>query len=243
MRLTAPESVQHGGETGQATAATRTGEDFSRIHQTAGPREASELSEAEMDSTKAQLPAARTGVGGSLAATDESRSLRAVGDLNRNDRRRLVQLACRFVWNQADAGDAVQDALANAQRQGDQVRDAAKWWSWLCRIVVRQCLLSRRSGSRRVKHEQAAAVGDVSADDDRIERNERAMLVRWAIERLPDQQRTAVTLRHLEEMSYERIGEMMEITPSTARGHVRAGREAIRGAIARREPKAERYQA
>ena len=141
-----------------------------------------------------------------------------------------------FVWNQADADDSVQDALANAERQGDQLRESAKWWPWLSRIVVRQCLIGRRAGARRTKHEQAAAVVDVSGVDDRIERNERAAMVRWAIERIPDQQRTAVTLRHLEEMSYDRIAEIMNITPSTARGHVRAGREAMRQAIVRREP-------
>ena len=189
-----------------------------------------------MDSTKAQRPAARSVIGGSHPAAEESRSLGAAADLDRKDRRRLVQLACRFVWNQADADDAVQEALAAAERQEDQLRERSKWWSWLCRIVVRQCLLARRSGLRRVKREHAAATRGVSAVDDRIERNEQAALVRSAIERLPDQQRMAITLRHLEEMSYDRIAQIMEITPSTARGHVRAGREAMRGAIVRREP-------
>ena len=101
-------------------------------------------------------------------------------------------------------------------------------------------LLLRRTEERHAKHRTAFATDNVAAvaasPTDAIERSERAALVRLAIERLPQQQRTAVTLRHLEEMSYERIAEIMEITPSTARVHVRAAREAMRQAIVKRAP-------
>ena len=69
-----------------------------------------------------------------------------------------------------------------------------------------------------------------------LETSERAEAVRWALDQLPPQQRTAVTLRHLQEMSYERIAEIMEISPSTGRVHVNAGQESMRKAILRRDP-------
>lgn len=152
---------------------------------------------------------------------------------------RLVQLAYRFVWNRADAEDAVQNAFALAQQKSDQLREPEKRWSWLSRIVVRQCLLLRRSETRRDRHEQVSAAEPVPESEqppDRIEQSERAWVRRWAIEQLPPQQRVAVTLRHLEGMSYDRIAHILEIAPSTVRVHVRDAREAIREAVMKRYP-------
>lgn len=75
-----------------------------------------------------------------------------------------------------------------------------------------------------------------AAPADGVETLERAAIARWAIQRLPPRQRTAVTLRHLEEMSYERIAQIMKVSQSTVRVHVRAGREAMREAILNRHP-------
>ena len=48
-----------------------------------------------------------------------------------------------------------------------------------------------------------------------------------------------MTLRHLEQMEYAQIAQVMNIKESTARAHVRAGREALRGMLARLQPKEE----
>jgi RNA polymerase sigma-70 factor (ECF subfamily) len=153
-----------------------------------------------------------------------------------------VQLAYRFVWNRVDAEDAVHNALAIAHEKGGQLREGDRWWSWVARIVVRQCLLLRRSDRRRVRREQVAGgerPSSVAAGASDLERGERADTVRHAIAQLPPQQRAAITLRHLEEMSYRRIAEILEISESTARVHVRQGREALRKTIAREHGEAD----
>lgn len=61
------------------------------------------------------------------------------------------------------------------------------------------------------------------------------MLERLVAE-LPTQQRTALVLRHFEQMAYPDIAAVMEIAESTARVHVRAAREALRTAIVSRHP-------
>lgn len=154
------------------------------------------------------------------------------------DRRRLIQLAYRFVWNKADAEDVVQNALVLAHEKRDELRDPSRWFSWVCRIVLRQSLLLRRGERRHADHalRQAASIVDPAGGAvDRMEVVERVDLVRWAIGQLPQQQQIAVTLRHLQAMSYERMAEIMEISPSTARVHVRAAREAMRKMIVRRD--------
>ena len=58
----------------------------------------------------------------------------------------LLRLAYRFCWNDADAEDAVQNALLLASRKVHQLADRGKLWPWVRSIVVTQCkeLLRRR---------------------------------------------------------------------------------------------------
>ena len=155
-------------------------------------------------------------------------------DAVREDRRRLVQLARRFTADRADAEDAVHEAFKQAAVKQDQLRDRSKWWAWLCRITVHQCLQQRRAAARRRGYESDAGAdrpGLGREAIDPVERNERAEMVRRAIDRLPHQQRIAITLRHLEQMPYDKIASIMDVAPTTVRVHVRAARESLRVAL------------
>lgn len=165
-------------------------------------------------------------------------------DLTPAVRDRLVRLAYRFVWNRSDAEDAVHNAVALAQSRRDQLREPSRWWSWMCRIVVRQCVALGRGESRRGTRERGESpqrsVSEVRSGSDPPERaaesRERSEILRQAVAQLPPKQRAAITLRHVEGMEYERIAEVLEISPATVRGHVRDAREALRARLARELP-------
>ena len=70
----------------------------------------------------------------------------------------------------------------------------------------------------------------------RVETRELGGILKTLLAELPEKQRTALVLRHLEGMAYRRIAEVMEISESTARVHVRAAREALREMIVKRYP-------
>ena len=149
----------------------------------------------------------------------------------------LIRLAYRFCWNIDDAEDAVQNALALAARKRDQLQDRRKIWSWVRAIVVRQCHDLRRRVSREMAPEaiaretathQTPATGWSDA--------ELAQVIRRLIPTLPEKQQTAIVLRHLENLDYAAIGELMGITESTARVHVRNAREALRRQIVNEYP-------
>ena len=153
-------------------------------------------------------------------------------------RGRLVRLAYRFLWDWDDAEDAVQDALAIAQQKREQLKDHSRWWSWVRRIVVQQCHLQWRKSGRRQRAESSMPP---PAHGDRqpaamLETAELGRIVRELIAALPERQQTAIVLRHLEQMDYRSIAAEMEISQSTARVHVRAGREVLREAILKRYP-------
>ena len=155
-------------------------------------------------------------------------------------RTRLVRLAYRFLWNQDDAEDAVQDALAVAQQRYQDLKAPEHWWSWLCRVVVQRCHLQGRGKQRYSTHAEpyarhatqrtagGAGSGSASAED--------KDLLRFLLPQLPPRQQEVVVLRHLQQMSYEEIGEVLGISPSTARVHCRAGLERLRALLCAPDP-------
>lgn len=147
----------------------------------------------------------------------------------------LLRLAYRFCWNDADAEDAVQNALLLATERKHQLTDRGKLWPWVRSIVVRQCKELRRRGVRRGEVESSLEPRTHEIHDS-LSHLELTGIVKELIKALPERQRTALILRHLEDVSYGEIAEMMRITESTARVQVRDARESLRAAIAEKSP-------
>ncbi|MCB9849722.1 MAG: RNA polymerase sigma factor [Phycisphaerales bacterium] len=144
----------------------------------------------------------------------------------------LVRLAYRLVWNLDDAEDAVQDALVRAAERREQLADTSRAWSWVRAIVVRQCHDLRRRTQRGTR--AMAAIEERKRDDSAppqahelvagAELNDR---VRAAIAALPERQQSVLVLRHLEELSYPEIAELLGMSESTVRVQVRNARESL----------------
>ena len=150
---------------------------------------------------------------------------------------RLVRLAFRFLWDRHEAEDAVQDALFTAHRQADQLREQDKWWGWLCRIVVHRCLRSGRDRRRSIPLSEDLDVADGRRENTQHQAStERKQAVRLLMAELPRRQREVIVLRHLEGLSFERIGELLGVTQATARVHAMAGRERLRTLMLERHP-------
>ncbi len=143
----------------------------------------------------------------------------------------LVRLAYRFCWDPEDAEDAVQNAMLIAAEKSHQLADADKCLNWVKSIVVRQALeLGRRllRDRRRANRPPRLSGSPAVSDPDRAELS---AVLRRLVPRLPERQQIALVLHHLEGMSYEQVGELMETTAATARVQARNAREALRAAI------------
>lgn len=151
-------------------------------------------------------------------------------------RSRLVRLAYRFLWNQDDAEDAVQDALLTAQAKWRDLRDKDKGWSWVCRIVVNRCHQQARLRQRHRHHEQYIRPRNQEADAGHHDAAYTKEVVRQALAGLSGRQRDVMVLRHLENMSYADIAAVLHISPATARVHAKAGREALRDIVLANHP-------
>ena len=146
----------------------------------------------------------------------------------------LVRLAYRLLWNVDDAEDAVQNALLQAAKKQDQLADRGKLWSWVRAIVVRQCYDTQRARQRRQRATDVVRERAELQADDFAGQAAMGAELREHIQALPERQRTAIVLRHLEELSYTEIATIMGTSESTARVQVRNAREALRRAYTRK---------
>ena len=156
--------------------------------------------------------------------------------------RKVQRLVSRFVRDSGEVDDVVQEAFIKAYRALPTFRGDAAFYTWIYRIAINCAKNYLASPARRI----VPASDLMSEDDDDMESFERndglhdvatpdaeyaskqiAEAVNRAMAALPDDLRTAVTLREIEGLSYEEIAEAMECPIGTVRSRIFRAREAI----------------
>jgi RNA polymerase sigma-70 factor, ECF subfamily len=172
-----------------------------------------------------------------LRAGDEG----AFEDLIRKFGSRLLAVARRFVRNDEDAQDIVQSAYLSAFRALDQFEGNCQLSTWLHRIVVNTALMKLRSKRRKPEesieellpafqedghHVEQFADWTMPADQ-LIERNETRAFVRACIDRLPDNYRTVLLLRDIEERSTQDVADALSMTSTAVKVRLHRARQAL----------------
>jgi len=151
---------------------------------------------------------------------------------------KLVKLVARYVRDQSEVMDVVQESFLKAYRALPSFRGESAFYTWLYRIAINTAKNYLVAQGRRPPD------GDIDAGDvDQIEgetelkdnatperlllRDEIEKTVMSAIEQLPEDLRTAITLRELEGLSYEEIAESMDCPIGTVRSRIFRARDAI----------------
>lgn len=151
---------------------------------------------------------------------------------------KLVKLVSRYVRDPSEVMDVVQESLLKAYRALPGFRGESAFYTWIYRISINTAKNYLVAQGRRPPD------GDIdSGDVDQIEgetelkdnatperlllRDEIEKTVMDAIEQLPEDLRTAITLRELEGLSYEEIAESMDCPIGTVRSRIFRAREAI----------------
>ena len=158
--------------------------------------------------------------------------------LVRKYQHKVVNLVARYVNNPGDVPDVAQEAFIKAYRALPTFRGESAFYTWLYRIAVntaKNYLTSqgRRPPSSDVEADEAESYGggealqEVSTPENLALTDEIKRTVFSAIEALPEDLRTAITLRELEGLSYEEIAEIMDCPVGTVRSRIFRAREAI----------------
>ena len=151
---------------------------------------------------------------------------------------KVLNLVARYVNNPGDVPDVAQEAFIKAYRALPTFRGESAFYTWLYRIAVntaKNYLTSqgRRPPSSDVEADEAESYGggealqEVSTPENLALTDEIKRTVFSAIEALPEDLRTAITLRELEGLSYEEIAEIMDCPVGTVRSRIFRAREAI----------------
>ncbi|MEA3410313.1 MAG: RNA polymerase sigma factor RpoE [Pseudomonadota bacterium] len=151
---------------------------------------------------------------------------------------KIIKLVSRYVHDPEAAQDVSQEAFLKAYRGLRSFRGDSAFYTWLYRISINTAKnylvqQSRRSPDLEVDPQEAEYYEGSSAlkENDTPERHllteEIERTVYRAIRELPDDLKTAITLRELEGMSYEQIAEAMDCPIGTVRSRIFRAREAI----------------
>jgi RNA polymerase sigma-70 factor (ECF subfamily) len=142
----------------------------------------------------------------------------AFDDLVRRHQRALWRLARRYVKNDADAADVVQQAFVRAFRAVDGFRGAATVRSWLYRITINAALNHVRDHGRERPDEIADDALTARAEGSRrIEAEEIHDRLLAAVAELPDKQRAVLELRVFDELSFREVAELTASTENAAK--------------------------
>jgi RNA polymerase sigma-70 factor (ECF subfamily) len=151
---------------------------------------------------------------------------------------KVAAVVSRYVREQADVLDVVQESFIKAYRALPKFRGDSAFYTWLYRISINTAKNYLVSQSRRPPGSDVDAevaeqldVGgrlkESARPEDHLMRDEVEAAVWKAINSLPDELRTAITLREIDGMSYEEIAETMTCPVGTVRSRIFRAREAI----------------
>ena len=148
----------------------------------------------------------------------------------------MTRTAMAILGSEADARDAVQDALVMAWRELASLRDPDAFDAWLTRILVNRCKRGLRGvATRRVREVPVDALtgtAEPGSPDSASASLERRALER-AFERLSIDERTLLVLHHLEGRSLESIAAVLKVPTGTAKSRLHAARKALEKALER----------
>ncbi len=159
---------------------------------------------------------------------------------------RLLRLARRFLGNEEDARDALQDAMVAVYKSIGTFEATSMLSTWLHRIVVNASLMKLRTKRRRHEeidldehlprfaedgHQLEPSVPWSESAESMLEREELRALVRESIERLPDTHRIVLHLRDIEELSTEETAAILGITPNAVKIRLHRARQALRALL------------
>ena len=165
---------------------------------------------------------------------------------------RVYNLAVRLTGDREEARDLAQDVFIRILKGAASFRGEASERTWICQIVI-NCHRNRSRWWRRLKRGKtmsldqpvttrygqdsgmtlASTLADPSPGADRIaESAQTRRRLEAAIRRLPEDQRAALLMREVEEMSYAEIATALGVREGTVKSRLARARDALRRVIA-----------
>ena len=153
--------------------------------------------------------------------------------------RKLARLLSRFIRDAAEVEDVTQEAFIKAYRALPTFRGDSAFYTWLYRIGINTAknylvAMGRRAPTTtEIDSEEAEGfedgdqLRDLNTPENELATRQIAETVNQTLSELPEELRTAITLREIEGLSYEDIANIMNCPIGTVRSRIFRAREAI----------------
>lgn len=159
----------------------------------------------------------------------------------------VYSVVYRLLENPGDASDVVQEVFLKVFRSVNSFREQSSLRTWIYRIALneahnhrrwftrhcrREISIENESGDRRSPLELASDPGR-SPFDQALD-NENRTLIERALAKINPVFRTAVVLRDIQNLSYEEIADILQVSLGTVKSRILRGREALRRELTQR---------
>ncbi len=148
---------------------------------------------------------------------------------------RAYSVAMRVLGNRAEAEDVAQEAMMRLWRMAPEWQQGqARVSTWLYRVVLNLCLDVKRR--RRTVHLEAVPepLDESRSAAERMQEAARIDALQAALMALPERQRQAVVLRHIEELPNPEIAGIMAISVEAVESLTARGKRALSRALQER---------
>lgn len=147
----------------------------------------------------------------------------------------VFSLAVRLLNDRSEAEDIAQEAMLKLWKIAPDWRlGEAKVTTWLYRVTRNLCL-------DRLRKYKAIALEDIAEPRDDapgiivlLQQNDRALALRLALQKLPERQRAAVVLRHMEGLTNPDIAEILAISVEAVESLTSRGKKRLEGFLLKR---------
>ncbi|MEM1435249.1 MAG: RNA polymerase sigma factor RpoE [Pseudomonadota bacterium] len=151
---------------------------------------------------------------------------------------KILSLVGRYVKDAEEARDVAQEAFIKAFRALPRFRGESAFYTWLYRIAINTAKNHLVSRSRRPPgtdvdvadaelFDGSGVLREGESPESALSRDQLKIAIDEAIAELPEDLRSAVTLREFDGLSYEQIASIMECPVGTVRSRIFRAREAI----------------
>jgi RNA polymerase sigma-70 factor, ECF subfamily len=154
---------------------------------------------------------------------------------------RMLAVAKRFLRNDDDAADVLQEAFVSAYRAIDKFAAESKLGTWLHRIVVNAALMRLRTRQRKPEvsietllpqfledgHQVKSTIAWPDSSQS-LERRETHELVRRLIDQLPDGYREVLLIRDIDGLDTEEAANLLGLSVSALKVRLHRARQALR---------------
>ncbi len=154
----------------------------------------------------------------------------AFGAVVRRYGKAIFNVAYRIVSDDEDAMDITQTTFIKAYERLERYDPAHNIFNWLYKIAVHEAINAAKRNSRTVPLDDELRSSPETADEACIQ-NETSERLQEALMRIPLDYRTAVILRHFQDLSYAEIAAILDIPEKTVKSRIFSGRRMLRDSL------------